>query len=583
MVQRYSDEKNVLILLSLLKQHGIRKAIVSPGTTNIALVSGMQCDSYFEVYSSVDERSAAYIACGLAAESGEPVILSCTGATASRNYMSGLTEAYYRKLPILAITSMQASSKIGHHIPQILDRGSVPNDLVRYSIALPIIKDDDDYWDCEIKVNKAILELFRHGGGPVHINLPTTYSSNFNIDKLPDVRLINRITFNSDFPELPNKRIAVFVGSHKCFTEKETEVLDLFCERNNAVVFCDHTSGYKGKYRVLFALAMVQQMDKSSTQPDILIHIGEVSGDYYSLGINCKQVWRVSEDGEIRDTFKKLRYVFDMPESLFFEHYSQYHAGNASENYLQTCNTLLSSLKDKVHDLPFSNIWIASRMSSMLPEGSTIHFGILNSLRSWNFFDFSNTITSYSNVGGFGIDGCVSSLIGASLVNREKIYYGVFGDLAFFYDLNSIGNRCVEANLRILLINNGKGVEFKNFNHPAARFGEDADLFMAASGHYGNKSCNLVKNYATDLGFEYLSASNKDEFICNVEFFTSEESYPKPIIFEVFTEEENESLALKTLMSLNAGFSTHIKKVVKDIVGQNNITMLKGVFSKSSD
>ena len=96
----YSNDKTTQILLSLLKAHGIRKVIVSPGTTNISLVGSMQYDSFFELYSSVDERSAAYIACGLAYESGEPVVLSCTEATASRNYLPGLTEAYYRQLPL---------------------------------------------------------------------------------------------------------------------------------------------------------------------------------------------------------------------------------------------------------------------------------------------------------------------------------------------------------------------------------------------------------------------------------------------------------------------------------------------------
>lgn len=95
----YTDERNVQIVISLLKAHGIRKIVASPGTTNITFVGSVQQDPYFEIYSSVDERSAAYIACGLAAESGEAVVLTCTGATASRNYYSGLTEAYYRKLP----------------------------------------------------------------------------------------------------------------------------------------------------------------------------------------------------------------------------------------------------------------------------------------------------------------------------------------------------------------------------------------------------------------------------------------------------------------------------------------------------
>ena len=81
----YSKEVNVQILVSLMKTYGVRKVIISPGTTNINFVASIQQDPYFELYSSVDERSAAYIACGLAAESGESVALSCTGATASRN------------------------------------------------------------------------------------------------------------------------------------------------------------------------------------------------------------------------------------------------------------------------------------------------------------------------------------------------------------------------------------------------------------------------------------------------------------------------------------------------------------------
>ena len=99
MANYYTNEKNAQIVISLLKQHGIKKVVVSPGATNVTFVGSVQQDPFFEIYSSVDERSAAYIACGLSAESGVPVVLSCTGATASRNYLPGLTEAFYRKLP----------------------------------------------------------------------------------------------------------------------------------------------------------------------------------------------------------------------------------------------------------------------------------------------------------------------------------------------------------------------------------------------------------------------------------------------------------------------------------------------------
>ena len=98
-IQHYTVERNAQIILRMLKEYNIRKVVASPGTTNVTMVASMQNDPYFEMYSCVDERSAAYLACGLAEESGEAVVLSCTGATASRNYMPGLTEAYYRKLP----------------------------------------------------------------------------------------------------------------------------------------------------------------------------------------------------------------------------------------------------------------------------------------------------------------------------------------------------------------------------------------------------------------------------------------------------------------------------------------------------
>lgn len=117
MQNRYTDERNVQILVSLLKQHGIKRVIASPGTTNITFVECLQGDPFFEVFSSVDERSAAYMACGMAAETGEPVVLSCTGATASRNYLPGLTEAFYRKLPVLAVTSTQHPRRIGRNVP----------------------------------------------------------------------------------------------------------------------------------------------------------------------------------------------------------------------------------------------------------------------------------------------------------------------------------------------------------------------------------------------------------------------------------------------------------------------------------
>ena len=307
----YTSERNNQIVIKLLKYHKIKKMVISPGATNVSLVASIQNDPFFELYSCVDERSAAYLACGLAEESGEAVALSCTGATASRNYFPGLTEAYYRKLPILAITSTMPIDRIGHNIPQIIDRTNVTNDIAKGTYYIPMVDNDEDEWNCTLKVNEAILELNHHGKGPVHMNVETRQSGTFDINTVASVRPIDRLVNGNEFPPIVSKRVAVFVGAHSKWSRALTEKVDRFCEKYNAVVMGDHTSNYKGKYTVPSSLVTNQRNKKSQFKNiDLLIHLGNISGAY--LGIAPKEVWRVNPDGKLCDTYRTLRYVFEM-------------------------------------------------------------------------------------------------------------------------------------------------------------------------------------------------------------------------------------------------------------------------------
>lgn len=574
----YTSEKNTLILMSLMKKHGVKKVIASPGTTNIRLVASMQQDPYFEMYSAADERSAAYMACGMAAESGEPVAISCTGATASRNYVPGLTEAYYRQLPVLAITSTQHSGKIGNHVPQVIDRSVQMKDMVKLSVDCPTVHDGDDEWACIVSINKALIELTKNGGGPVHINLATIYSRDFSVMELPEIRKICYYTYGDTLPEISKGNIGIFVGSHRVWTRELTEAVEAFCEKYNAVVFVDHTSGYKGKYHAMVNLLTAQsQYNPECVNVDLLIHIGEVSGAYHSL--RMKEVWRINPDGEVRDRYRKLKAVFEMKEEHFFKAYAE-KAGEQKKNmtYLSEWKAEAKAVYDKIPgSLPFSNPWIAKTTAPLIPENAVMHFGILSSLRSWNFFETHESVHGFSNTGGFGIDGGVSSLMGASLASPDKIFFGIFGDLAFFYDMNVLGNRHVKNNVRILLINNGKGTEFRNYNHLGAQFGEDSDEYIAAAGHYGNKSPLLVKHYAEDLGYEYLSASSKEEYMQVVERFTTSEMTDRPMVLEAFTNNVDESDALKMINSLVVSIRGAAKQMAKNLLGAKGSDSIRKV------
>lgn len=567
---KYTNEKTVLQVIALLKAYGIRKVVASPGTTNVTFIGSIMHDDFFQMYSCVDERSAAYIACGMAEESGEPVVLSCTGATASRNYFPGLTEAYYRKLPIVAITSTREEYKIGHLIDQQIDRTSQPKDTVVCSEHLPIIKDEEDLWNCTIKINRALLALKEYGGGPVHLNMPTRYNPDFSVVELPNVRKINRYHSYEELPEIGDRDVAIFIGSHKRMTAQEVAAIDRFCEVYNAVVIHDSNSGYWGKYGLTVFGA------QNDLGVDLLIHIGEVSCSAYQCYPH--EVWRVNEDGALRDTYRKLTNVFEMPEYIFFEKYNQNNETKASlSSKYDQCKIRENEVYARIKDVPFSNSWIASYLHDKLPKNSLVHLGIVSTYFAWSRFHLDPSISVVCNQGGFGIDGNISTLIGASIVSPEKICFCFVGDLAFFYDINSLGNRHVGNNIRIMLINNGQGALFRTPGNFASMFGDEAERYISAGGHFGNQSKELVKHYAEDLGFEYMSASTKDEFVKCSSLFTRDTLTSRPLLLEVFVPIDNEISGNDILEPLPK--KKGLKTVVKNMLGDELVSEIKTVIN----
>lgn len=580
MEKLYSSDQNVLMIISLLKQNGIRKVVVSPGTANILLVASLQHDGEFEMYSDVDERGAAYFACGLAYESQEPVVLTCTGATASRNYFSGLTEAYYRKLPILAITSGSAEAYPDNLNPQYIDRSIQPRDIVRYSTKLNIISSENDIIDSNIKINRAIWELKKDGGGPVHIDLPTNWRGKLTERYLPIARCIHNYSYGDKLPFIPdNMRIAITVGAHTRWSERLIQAVDKFCEFYHAPVIYENSSGYRGKYGIRPTVLAAQELHVSNNfNPDLLIHIGNTVGDVYTNRklTGAKEVWRVSQDGRIRDSFGKLKNNFQMSEEYFFDIYNMYCGDRVrpSYNYYKEFKEEAVNIYNKFPEIPFSSIWISKKISDMIPDNSNVHLGIGNVMRAFNLFEYKENVNVTANTGGWGIDGALSTGLGISQVDKTKNTYIILGDLAFFYDLNCLGNRFIDKNLRILLINNGKGVEMRIHESGVQKnLGDLADSFSAAGGHFGNQSRKLVKHFAEDLNFDYISANNEAEFLNCIDKFVNPQQTNKPLIFEVFTTDANEREAWYKVCNILSDTQQVAKKKLIKILGKTGTEM----------
>lgn len=588
----YTIVENARIVISLLKAHNIRHIVLSPGGSNIPIVQGVQDDPFFKCYSVVDERSAMYVAIGIYLQTGELVATSCTSAQATRNYIPGLTEAFYKHVPILAITMSKHPKYVGQEYMQCPVQTSLPVDAVKKSFSLPRISTEDDRQLCIRTTNEAILELTHHNFGPVQLNIEALDSETWSVSDncmLPEVRVIKRMYSwnNLDSYALKGRRTMILIGEHIPFTESEKKSIEFFCEHNNAFVYTTNISNYYGKYSLNALPVLVGATPnyyKKYLEPDVVITLGGLTGDYdcfFKLSSTSKadfEVWRVNTDGNVVDTYGKLTAVFQMRIEEFFDSLSNEIDNNGHEYYTNWAEGKKQLCQDNV-DLPFSNIYIAQVLHNKIPANSFLNFAILNSFRSWLYFDVDSSIKAFCNVGAFGIDGCLSTMLGQSFTTDELCFL-ITGDLAFYYDMNAIALRHIRNNVRILLVNNNGGAEFKiNTIHLQT----DVSRYIAADNHFKN-----AKAWTEDNGFIYLSAKTKDELNSLVDTFVAPSE--KPIILEVFTDADNQRKAISMMISScwngtnddrkNKQLKNTVKSAATKIVGDKGIGLLKQIIKK---
>lgn len=571
----YTIQENVRIVVALLKQYNIKQLVLSPGGTNIPLVHAVQNDSFFKCYSIPDERSAMYFAIGLYLQTGEVIATSCTSAQATRNYVPGLTEAFYKHVPILAITTSKLERFQYQDYMQAPDQCSLPRDAVKRSFDLPPVTDENTRVLCYHNAKEAILELNHRTPGPVQLNLRIVdiQQGQFEDVELPVFRQTKRYMAWDDWSdiELNDKKILVVVGEHRPFTDRQQNAINTFCSCHNAAVYTNHLSNFSNDYS-LHANLLVWSGGLRLLQPEILITIGGQTGDYPLYDalywLNKTEHWRVAEDGNYVDTYNKLTKIFECPDYFFFEHF----VGDEQMNhdYYESLKELNDTMKYDI-EIPFSNLFVAQELFEQVPPGSIMNYAISNSLRCWNLFPLEKSVECYANVAAFGIDGCNSMLIGESM-NTDNLSFIVTGDLAFFYDMNALGIRHIKNNIRVLLINNGGGTEFK-FMTSGWKEKVKIDDYISACGHNGS-----AKGWAENCGFKYLSARNKKELKSVVEIFVS--ANENPMLLEVFTEAASEISAIGKFLDANriTTDEDQLKKIVRSVVGQKGIAVIKKII-----
>lgn len=365
----FTDKKNILQLLAVIKGLGIRRVVLCPGSRNIPLVRSFLSEPYFECYSITDERSAGFFAIGLSLEGAsvpQPVVVCCTSGTAVANLHPAVAEAYYQGIPLIVISADRPQQWIGQMDGQTLPQPGLFGALVKMSVNLPVVRDLQDEWYCNRLVNEALLELDHHGIGPVQINVPIDEPLfDFNTERLPDERIISRY-YDYDHYSIGSLEDAYTADNKGTYSvgfgmKKPVELLlQRLGEFSKKMIICgqmppaaaidesfdtlldsyvclgEHLGNNRLSDRELYnfdvALYTMSDEDKREFSPDLLItfggHVVSKRLKDYLRKFKPREHWHVSADGNVTDLFCSLTAVVEM-EPLHFlrrlaEHETEY-------------------------------------------------------------------------------------------------------------------------------------------------------------------------------------------------------------------------------------------------------------------
>lgn len=567
----YTNLKSYQIIIALLKAYNIKHLVLSAGSRNVPFVHSVEEDSFFTCYSVVDERSAAYFALGLSQQLQEPVVISCTASTASSNYWPAIGEAFYQGVPLIILTSDRNPSMLHQWEDQMIDQVGMFDRHVKCSVNLPIINDEDDWLYCQRLVNKAFLSLNHHGTGPVHINIPMKdYCLDFDTPTLPNVTKIQRIERNEEnkwelaYKKLKgSKRILITCGQSPIFNNILNNALSTFYHKFNCAISTEHMSNINCEGAIHTSVCMdvrYNQISFAEFIPDIVISFG------YNISQGIKEQlrwfhgkyehWSIQPDGEIVDMYNSLTKVFECEASDFFEKMNTMADDTQKNN--QEYYQKLSDYANNVHypDFDWSSTYAVQQLIQRMPCNSILHMAINNSIRICNFFKLKENIRSYANIGTYGIDGCLSSLLGQAIATNELSFL-IIGDLAFFYDMNALRIKHIKNNVRILMLNNQGGSEFY---YNGSWKDESSDLHTTARHH------TKAEGWVKENKFIYLSAHDKNSFEEALKIFLNKES-EKSIFLEIFSEMKNDSDIIHNFYNMNRQFTpTTVKQKIKNTI-----------------
>ena len=514
-MKQFSSKRSIQILAHLLKEYGIFDIVISPGSRNAPLAIHFSETDELNCYSIVDERSAGFVAMGMAKSTKKPVALSCTSGSASANYYPAVTEAFYQNTPLLLLTADRPTDFV-----DIFDGQTIrQKDLYQqHSYGdFQLLEDSMENADDEnFAIIKKAIEVCFEKQGPVHINIPLKEPLYNMVSELPNFPPIEKTIRENGYELSPNlvaewntsKRIMILVGTRDYSEELEMQLSQLV--KNHSVVILKEANSNL-KHDKFFAhidryIFNFNDEDFKTYAPDLLITIGQnvVSKKVkqFLRKAQPKNHWHIDEVWHPDTFFALTEKVKATPEKFFAKLLKSISLEPSS--YFNLWDVLRDK-RDLKHteycvQTRFSDFKLFEMLSHQIPENINLHISNSSAIRYAQLFDFQKN-NIYCNRGTSGIDGSTSTAMGFA-IKDEKQTILVTGDMSFFYDINGLWNNYIPPYTRIIVFNNGGGDIFKIIPGPSST--NAMDEFILTKHH---KSAEHLANH---FGFAYTKVDDED-------------------------------------------------------------------------
>lgn len=466
---------------------GVNDIVISPGSrsTPIALVMAEHPELNLHIH--VDERSAAFFGLGIAKATKKPVAILCTSGTAAANYYPAIIEATISRVPLIVLTADRPHELRDVGAPQAIDQIHLYGHNVKWFVEMsPPEGKDEMIRYARTVCARAAATATRYPAGPVHLNFPLREPLIPNLHEklfeLPE-RATGFVDIHNGKLSLSNeimKNLATILDSKKngviiCGPIEDVEFMEVVIEFANVLQFpiladplSQLRSGHHNQDSIIDAYDTFLRFEdpKKALKPSVVIRFGAMPVSK-ALSIFLKEnrdVPQIVVDGGSgwRDPLTAASEMIYCDESIFCRNVSEYIEPRDHSVYLEKWKSINEHTKMKISSIrdiaALSEGKLFHLLADMLPEEATLFVGNSMPIRDLDSFFFNNKkgIKVMGNRGANGIDGIVSTALGAATVSQPL--YLVLGDLTFFHDLNGLlAAKLFKLNITVLLINNNGG------------------------------------------------------------------------------------------------------------------------------